>query len=159
MLGALTRQTWGFWAITLGNDTTTFLGVDLWLHGVKSDFAPALDTDFSLAEESDFDGYPSPADRKIDAAARTFGYDGATGDMQIMLPAPTGGNFMTTTGVTNLPQVLYGFALSTDSVGLNTANIVASLRLDAPIDVTINAQLIPLPDLGLRVSPNDPSGL
>jgi hypothetical protein len=75
----------------------------------KSAFTPGPGTAVGSITEADFDGY-APLEK--DAAAPNVYTDPATGDFIIEIPPPAGGFSFETTGVTNLPQTIFGWLLT-----------------------------------------------
>lgn len=150
-MGSLRRATYTDWANGLGSDSLTFFGVALFLRLIKVEFDPALDKVFLAADEANFDGYAAGGG-VIAAAVRATANDAATGERLIVIPPATNGNRWETTGITALPQVVYGFALSTDSVGLDTADIMYMDLLDEPVELTAIDQEVDVPLVRLRVN-------
>lgn len=98
--------------------------------------------DLTLA---DFDGSTPIAQ---DAVPSTY-TDPLTGDSVIALTAPAGGFQWVTSGVTNLPQTIYGYAL-TDAAG--TTLVAVTDPLTTPIPLTATGQGIDAGELGFRVT-------
>jgi len=84
-----------------------------------------------------FDGY-APIAGAI--GAQESGFNPATGEQVITIKVPAGGYRWETTGVTNLPQTIYGFAL-TDSTG---ANLLGAELLTTPVVLNAVGQVIDL---------------
>lgn len=151
MLGSISRNLYELMLTELGAATPSFnaLAGDLYLHLVKGDFTPELDTDFTSVTEADFVGYTV---RKIDGANRDFRYDPLTNEGQLVIPAPTGGLTYATSDVTNLPQTIYGLVLSDDSTTYTGTHAKAYGRLDNPPELTINLESFDVPAQNIRFS-------
>jgi len=101
-------------ATLLAGDTAGLnAALDVEIHLAKNAFTESPSRVLGDFTEADFDGYAALAK---DPAAPTVVTDPATGDQIITLPDPAGGWAFATTGVTNLPQTIYGYYL-TDSTG------------------------------------------
>lgn len=96
---------------------------------LKDAFVPTEDLVIGDLTEADFDGY-APIGGAI--GTQQAGVDPATGDQIVTNKEPLGGWRWEVTGATNLPQTIYGFAL-TDSTG---ATLLASELLAEPITLT-----------------------
>lgn len=96
--------------------------------------------DLSLA---DFDG-STPLD--VGVGTQPEGLDPATGDPIITIKPPAGGWRWETTGVTNLPQTIWGVALTTD----NGAALLATALLPVPITLSAVNQVVQLDAQTLR---------
>lgn len=90
--------------------------------------------------EADFDGY----------AARDVLYDGlpesidpVTGDILISVPPETTAYLWETTGLTNLPQTIYGYAI----VNSTKTTVYAAERFDEPIELNAVNQSISIPGM------------
>jgi hypothetical protein len=94
--------------------------------------------------EANFDGYAS-----IDGTivAQETGIDPATGDQVITLTPPLGGWHWKTTGVTNLPETIYGFAL----VDHAKAVLLAIETFEEPVSLTAIGQQIDLGAATMRL--------
>lgn len=135
-------------AALIAADTTTLdavLNVEVIL--IKEPFTEGPDLVIGDLTPADFDGYAPLAK---DAAAPTVTTDPATGAKIIRIPDPAGGWNWVTTGTTNLPQTIYGFAL-TDSTG---ADLYGAEQLDEPIELTAAGQGVPIGDVTFRALPN-----
>lgn len=148
MLGSLNRNVYENMVIALGSDSTTLLGIELFLHLTKTDFTPGLDTDFSAVLLADFQTY---AVRPIAAAGRATNYNVFTGNMEMILPPPTAGLGYDTDGTNNLPQTIYGVVLSDDSTTIGGGHALAYGRLDDPVTLTINLQHFDIPPQRVQV--------
>lgn len=131
----------------LAADTTTLAAVvppEVAL--IKSAFVPAPDLDISTLTEADFDGYAS-----ITATAGTqlAVIDPATGDNMTQIKEPAGGWHWVTTGLTNLPQTIYGFVLVATAPPL--ATLYGAQLLATPIVLTGVGQVVDLPPVRFRL--------
>lgn len=151
-MGSLRRATYTDWANGLGDDSLTFFGQALFLRLILVEFDPALDKTFLDADEANFDGYAAGGG-VIGAAVRATSNDPATNDRLIVIPPATNGNRWETTGATHLPQVIYGYALSSDSIGLATADIMYMDLLPEPVELSAIDQEVDVPLVRLRVNP------
>jgi hypothetical protein len=114
---------------------------------VMTQFVPAestVITDFTLAT---FDG-STPLD--VTVGTQPEGLDPATNDAIIDLSAPIGGFRWETTGVTNLPQTIYGFAL----IDHANALLLACELLPSPVTLTAVNQRIDVGDARLTQRAN-----
>lgn len=95
----------------LGADTTTLAEATPFVevHLIKSPFTPAPTLVIGDLTLADFDGY-APL-HAASAATQVF-IDPATGDQIVQVREPAGGWHWATTGITNLPQTIHGFALT-----------------------------------------------
>jgi len=91
-----------------------------------------------------FDGYAPLAK---DAASPSVATDPATGDKIVRIPDPAGGWTWLTTGVTNLPQTVYGYAL-TDGTG---ADLYGVTLFDTPVVLTGAGQEVVVGDVTYRL--------
>jgi len=116
----------------------------------KTAFTPSpalLTTDFTPA---DFDGYAS---KNPTAGVQTAGYDPVTGEQLIQMKEPVGGFAWITTGVTNLPQTIYGAVLLDAAEG----DVLGSQTFDTPLVLTGVGQIVNLGSLIFRL-PLSPLG-
>lgn len=134
-------------AALLGADTgtlaagTPFVEVAL----VKAPFTPGPDLVLADLTLADFDGYA--ALHAASAATQVF-KDPATGENIIQVREPAGGWHWATTGVTNLPQTIHGFALL-DPTG---ATVYGAELLDAPVVLTASGQGVDIPEARFRLN-------
>jgi len=156
MIGSIPRDRFETWANSLGSSSTTFFGVAMWLHLLKTDIDPTLDTIPLDAMLADFDNYAPAA---IASAVRATSYDLPTGERLIVIPPATGGNRWETGSLSNLPQTIYAVALSDDSVTIEAAHCLALGRLDSPIELTGDDQEVDIPLLRVRINPAAVDGL
>jgi len=93
---------------------------------------------------ADFDG-STPLDVTVGAQAEAL--DPQTGDSIITISPPVGGWRWVTTGITNLPQTIYGFALMSNA----GAAVYATEALPTPIVLTATDQVIDIGPIELRL--------
>lgn len=93
---------------------------------------------------ADFDG-STPLE--VGLTTQQVGIDPATGEQILTLIEPVGGWRWEVTGVTNLPQTVYGFALLTDT----SAALLAVQLLDEPVNLTIVGHEINIGQVTFRV--------
>jgi len=100
----------------------------LHIHLIKDPFTADVNADFTAMTEADFDGY-APLDATV-GDAQTF-TDPLTRQMVMQLGEPLGGWHWDVTGATNLPQNIYGWAVT------DTADAVTwgSGLFDAPLQL------------------------
>jgi len=99
------------------------------VHWIKDVFTPDLTTDFTALVEADFDGYVA---LNAAAGAQQAFTDPITGQRVVQLIEPLGGWHSETTGVTNLPQTIYGYAVT----DLADAVTLGSALLDTPVTLS-----------------------
>lgn len=100
------------------------------VHLAKAVFVPSLDLALASLTEADFDGYAAIA---AGAAPYDAYYDALTGLYTVRVKEPAGGWNWLTTGVTNLPQTIYGAYLT------NNANTTLWGSMLLPEAVTLDA--------------------
>jgi hypothetical protein len=93
---------------------------------------------------ADFDG-STPLDVTLGAQAEAL--DPATNDSVITLSPPVGGWRWVTTGITNLPQTIYGVAL----MDKTDATVLATEAFPTPIVLTAIDQVVDIGPLELRL--------
>jgi len=99
----------------------------------KNSFTPGLGLLATDIDTADFDGY---ADKAADPGL--WAIDPATGNIVFYATEPAGGFVWETTGVTNLPQTIFGWVwMQTDS-----DTIFAGALFDTPIVLTASNQLV-----------------
>ncbi len=113
----------------------------------QNNFNPAESTTLSDITEASFDGHTAIS---LGASPMTEGYDPTTDASKIDLKIPAGGFRWRTTGVTNLPQTIYGYYL-TDSTG---AVLLASAKFSTPMVLTVVNQVIDVGAPSLSLAPN-----
>lgn len=111
---------------------------------VMNEIAPGEALTFADLVLATFDGSTPIA---VGVGTQSTAENPFTGAEVISLKQPVGGFRWETTGVTNLPQTIYGFALLNDAVD----TLLAADLLDAPITLTAVDQLIDIgaPELQL----------
>jgi hypothetical protein len=132
----------------LAADTTTLaeaLGPRMYL--AQNNFAPSENSVIGDVQAADFDGF---AAIHCTPGTQPEGYDPTTLDSVIDLSPPVGGFRWITTGVTHLPETIYGFYL-TNAAG---TVLLASQLFDTPIVLTAASQVIDLGDARLRLLAN-----
>jgi hypothetical protein len=134
----------------LAEDTTTLAAVAvLHLHLAKSPFTPNPGLDIGTLTEADFDGY-GPID--VVAGSQLFFTDPATGLVTVELKSPAGGWHFACTGVTNLPQTIYGFYVTDNA----DAVLYGAQLLDTPITISASGQAFDVPNPRYNFSNNSP---
>lgn len=139
-----------------GADTTTFsppLAIDLWLHPIKEPFTPGpaltlLDTDLA-----DFAG---SAAKTTPDAVRALEFDPLSGELVLNIPEPIGGWRWVTTSGLNLPQTIYGVALSDDSATVEGPQLLAAAVFDTPITLTTASMAVEWPSVNFRYLQSSP---
>jgi len=104
---------------------------------VKDPFTPGSGTDYAGLVVADFDG--SGAKTAASGAQQSF-VDALTGQSVVQLIEPAGGWHWVTTGVTNLPQTIYGYVVTND----DNSETFGSELLTEPITLTASGQAIDL---------------
>lgn len=113
---------------------------------VKAPFVPDRTLTVAGLTPADFAG--STALKNTTAVILQY-TDPATGEWIIEVPPPVGGwHWQTTSGVTNLPQTIYGWGCM-DNTG---AILYGSALLPTPILLNANAQGIDLPNVNFRLN-------
>lgn len=120
-------------------EATPFVEVVL----IKSNFTPGPDLDISSLTVADFDG--STPKHAADAGPHVF-TDPATDEQIVQVDPVAGGWHWQTTGVTNLPQTIYGWII-TDSAG---AGLHGSELFPDPILLQITGQGVDIPAVRFR---------
>jgi len=131
-------------AALLAADTATLdNATDVEVILIKEPFTAGPDLVIGDLTEADFDGYAPLAKA---AASPSVTTDPATGDKLIRIPDPAGGWNWVTSGVTNLPQTIYGFGL-TDGAGTTLYGVQS---LDEPVELTASGQGVVIGDVNFR---------
>jgi len=107
------------------------------IHLIQAPFTPAGDTDFTTLTEATFDGYTA---LNAAAGAQQAFTDPITFERIVQLIEPVGGWHWEVTGVTDLPQDIYGFCVT----DLADAVTLGSALLDTPITLTGEGQAVDL---------------
>lgn len=110
------------------------------VHLAKAVFVPSLDLLVGSLTPADFDGYAAKA---AGAAPYDAYYDALTGLYSIRVKEPAGGWNWLTTGVTNLPQTIYGVYLTNST----NATLYGSLLLAEPVTLDAIDQGVGVGDL------------
>jgi len=128
--------------LAMGATTVSFGTVfskPLFLIPIKAAFTPGPSPAVTDADIADFDGSTPLV---YASAARIPVADVLTSELRINMPAPVGGNQFTTSGVTNLPQTIYGAVLGTSSTTVEGGVLYGSGTLDEPMTLTASGQQI-----------------
>jgi hypothetical protein len=136
-----TTLIWKAQADLLVADTNT-LGavVALGVHLAKANFAPSLNLVIADLVQADFDGYATKA---AGAAPYDAYYDAVSGFYTVRIKEPAGGWNWITTGLTNLPQTIYGAYLAN---GAGT-DLYGSMLFAEPVVLTDIDQGVGIGDL------------
>ena len=103
---------------------------------LKAPFTPADDLVWADLTECDFDGYAAIA---CAVGAQAQSIDPLTGASLVTMLAPVGGWRWETTGLTNLPQTVYGWTL----VPNDLSSVYGSELFDTPIVLQgVNEQVL-----------------
>jgi len=128
----------------LGSDTATLNNMATLRVGlVKEPIVPGPGLAYGDLVFADFDGY---AAKTPVAGVQPESVDPSNGDAILSIVPPAGGWRWETTGLTNLPQTIYGFAL------YNTAGTVlyAAEALAVPVELNGLNQSVNLPEVAMR---------
>lgn len=130
----------------MGADTTKLAEATPFvaIHLAKAAFTPSRELVLSDLTEATFDGYG--ALHAASAATQVF-IDPATGDQIVQCREPAGGWHFVSTGVTGLPETIYGYYL-TDAAG---AVLYASEVFDTPVEITASGQGVDIGQVRLRL--------
>jgi len=105
---------------------------------IASDFIPSEALVLADVDLASFDG-SDPIE--IELGAQPSGFEPGTDDSSISFSPPVGGFRWETTGITNLPQTIYGFAVMNEA----ETTILASELLPTPITLTVVNQVVEIP--------------
>jgi len=122
--------------VTLAHATTLRVGL------VKEAFTPGDDLAIGDLVLADFDGY---AAKTPVPGTQPSGLDPASADFKITISPPAGGWRWETTGLTNLPQTIFGYIIYQTS----GPTLRASALLPSPIELTGINQEVLLPSVDL----------
>lgn len=111
---------------------------------IKSEFTLEEDLVAADVDLADFDGSTPIAGA---TGAQQEGIDPATGDQIVTIKDPAGGYRFETTGVTNLPQTIYGYGLFNDDQTV----LLGLALLDEPVTLTEANQVINLGKVDLNI--------
>lgn len=130
----------------LGADTVTLAAPTTFveIHLSQTPFTPTPTVVPGDITPATFDGY---APLSAGSAATQVFVDPATGDVMLQMVEPLGGWTFQTSGVTNLPQTIYGWIL-TDAAG---AVAHGSQLLDDPVTLDGVGQGFSVPRVGFRL--------
>lgn len=112
---------------------------------IKTEFTPNENIVPADYTEADFDGYAAKAGS---TGAQETAIDPLTNQQIITITEPAGGWRFASTGVTNLPQTIYGYAL----VDSTKATVLASALLPAPVPITASGQEVNLGSVKLTLN-------
>lgn len=146
-----TRALWRRGADLLAADSTTLAPAAL-ANKVKlsmADFTPSLDMVLGDFTEATFDGY---AAKELGVGTQPIYYDAETGLLTITLEDPAGGYVWSTTGVTNLPQTIYGAYLVDNA----SAVLLGAYKFPNPVTLTESGQGVSFGELQLEFQPDSP---
>jgi len=146
-----TRALWRRGADLLAADSTTLAPAALanHVHLTMADFTPSLDMALVDFTEATFDGY---AAKDLGIGSQPIFYDGETGLLTIKLEDPAGGYVWECTGVTNLPQTIYG-AYLTDNAD---AVLFGAIKFDTPVTLSAADQGLSFGELELEFQTDSP---
>jgi len=115
---------------------------------INDDFV--LDENLTYADlsKADFDGSTPIV---LGSGAQPVGIDPVTGEQIITMLEPVGGLRWETTGVTNLPQTIYGYAVFKNG---SPNNLYGIAKLPTPITLTAAGQEINLDKATFRIVVN-----
>lgn len=112
---------------------------------VISEFTPNENLVLADLTLADFDGSTPLA---AGTGTQQVGVDPVTGDQLVTIKEPAGGWRWITTGLTNLPQVVWGYALVDNGV----ASLIGAELLPQPLSLTIVGLEVNLGRVQLRLS-------
>ena len=146
-----TRALWRRGADLLAADATTLAPAinANHVHLTMAPFTPNLDMVLGDFTEATFDGY---AVKDIGVGAQPIFYSVQTGLLTIVLEDPAGGYVWATTGVTNLPQTIYG-AYLTDNAD---AVLLGAMQLDNPVTLQASGEGLSFGELSLAFQTDSP---
>jgi len=137
----------------IGSATVTFspsLADALWIVPIKTAFTPGLPLVLTDADMADF---PGVVPKSIAAGSRSHGVDPLTGRLQITLPGPIGGFLWQASGDVTPPQTIYGVALTSDSLTVEGADLLASALLPEPVTMSNTFDIVEFEDNRLVFNP------
>jgi hypothetical protein len=121
-------------ATLLAGDTTTLANAAaLKIHLAKANFTPSPALLLAGLTEADFVGYAALA---AGIGAQLNYVDPVTGLVTIEIKPPAGGWHFSVTGITNLPETIYGWYVTDNG----TTVLYGSARLVTPIPLTASGQ-------------------
>lgn len=135
----------------LAADTNTLAAVlALKVHLSKANFTPSASLTVTSFTEADFDGY---AAKTPTAGTQLFYVDPVSGLRIVELVSPAGNYHFETTGVTNLPQTIFGYYVTDNA----SAILYGCGLLATPVPLTAINQGLDLPAMQFRFQANSPS--
>jgi len=111
---------------------------------VNAAFVPSTELAIGDLSIADFDGSTPKA---LGVGTQLCGFDPTTGEQVITMKDPAGGLVWETTGVTNLPQTIFGFAMTNDDGTV----LLASELLPEPVTLTAAGQIVSIGQATLRL--------
>lgn len=114
---------------------------------VKNNFNPGEDLEVGDLELADFDGSTPLA---VGLNTQPTAFQPGTDDSVIDLIAPVGGFRWETTGITNLPQTIYGWALLNEALD----TVLASGVFETPPVLTVINQVVEVTDQSITLPKN-----
>jgi len=146
-----TRALWRRGADLLTADATTLAPPALanHVHLTMAPFTPNLDMVLGDFTEATFDGY---AALDLGVGSQPIYYDAETGLLTITLEDPAGGYHWVTTGVTNLPQTIYGCYVTDNA----DAVLLGAMALDTPQTLSASGEGLSFGELQLTFQTDSP---
>lgn len=132
----------------LADDVGTLAAVTaMHCHLIKAPFTPSETTDFTALSEADFTG---GAAKSAGTGNQQAFSDPISGQRIVQVLEPAGGWHWQATALTNLPQTIFGYALT------DTANAVTygAALLDDPVELTGVGDGVDIPQLRFTFSLN-----
>jgi len=140
-------------AAGLGATTVTFspsLSAQLSFVPIKSDFTPGPTLVLDDTDIADFDGAAFLLDT---AGAITPTINPLNGNRQLVIPPPANGIQWEVTGTTNLPQTCYGYVLTSSTITIEGANLLAAVKFEEPFLLTEEGQAFEGEDNKITINP------
>ena len=116
----------------------------------KADFVEDEALTAASLTEATFDGYAAIVGS---TGAQLTGVDPVTNEQLVTIKEPIGGWRWTVSGITDLPQTIYGFGLQITGAGA----LLAVERFDQPITLTEAGQEIEISNAKIRIVTNPAS--
>jgi len=126
-----------------GDSVTINQGDGNTLNLIKADFTPGRTTDTSMLTLATFDGYAA----KTSTITPNVGRDPSNGDFLVEIPAPAGGWVFEVTGLTGLPQTIYGVTVT----GVDSSDTWASAKFPVPVVLTTVGDLVRVDSVTFRL--------
>lgn len=111
-----------------------------------ADFTPNENMTFAQLVSADFDG-STPLAAAL--GTQQVGLDPLTGEQIVTMIEPLGGWRWITTGLTNLPQTVFGYALVDELAG---TVLLGLTHLDVPVTLSIVGQEVRIPSVQFTLS-------